>query len=258
MMCAIRSISWGIKNRASSLRWRNFLQEVKELPQNSKSSWISQHAGQVLFAQKKAVEDLRKSIFRTPGHLSVFELLLHFDKVLLATGDPMHNALEEVEKQRWIITDDYVKGVRPEVFEEEDSEDEEDEQGGGGDEGIGDGAKIPPGDGPLIIRKDRQTCLEKMMAQVIAPSYLPQLGKKFFTTKLSAAQWRTFGEIVGPSVFPWLWAESQSTSDALPEHELVAALKLLTIIKRIFLSSISETQINRLKTVISDFQRDCP
>ncbi|ODN83917.1 hypothetical protein L198_07614 [Cryptococcus wingfieldii CBS 7118] len=268
----------GVEHTRTMLRqMAEFLQEVKELPHKSTSSWISQHAGQVLRAQKKAVEDLHKSIFQTPGHLSVFDLLPHFDKVLHMTGDPMHNTLEgilpyfarrvlmkgrfcaEVEKQRRIITDDYLKGVRPEFFEEEDSEDEEDEEGGEGDEGQGDGGqkgKISPGDGPPIIRKDRQIRLEEMMAQVIVPSYLPQLGKKFFTqqAKPSAAQWRTFGEIVGPLVFPWLWAESRSTSDALPEHELVAALKLFAIIKRIFLSSISETQIKRLKTLISEFK----
>ncbi|ODN75479.1 hypothetical protein L202_06612 [Cryptococcus amylolentus CBS 6039] len=222
-----------------------FLQAVKELPQKSESSWISQHAGQVLLAQKKAVEDLLKSIFQTPGHLSVFDLLPNFDKVLHATGDPMHNALKEVEKQQRIITDKYLKGVRPEIFGEEDSEDEEDKEdkeGGEDNEGHGDRGqtgKIPPGNGPPIISKDRQICLKEMMVQVIVPSYLPQLGKKFFTqqAKPSAAQW-----------------QSWSTSNALPEHELVAALKLFAIIKRIFLSSISKTQINCLKALISEFK----
>ncbi|OXH14472.1 hypothetical protein C370_02448, partial [Cryptococcus neoformans A1-35-8] len=64
-------------------------------------------------------------------------------------------------------------------------------------------------DGKPVIPKKLLPCIEWMMEQVILPPYIDSIGKGFFTKqkKPMAAQWHTFGEILGPLVMLWLWVE---------------------------------------------------
>ncbi|OXG17023.1 hypothetical protein C366_03819 [Cryptococcus neoformans Tu401-1] len=57
---------------------------------------MSRRAGQLSKATQAHIEALEKSIFTVPGHLSAFDLLPNFDKILHAVVDPMHALLEGI------------------------------------------------------------------------------------------------------------------------------------------------------------------
>ncbi|OXG86271.1 hypothetical protein C345_00124 [Cryptococcus neoformans A2-102-5] len=105
---------------------------------------------------------------------------------------------------------------------------------------------LQPGkaDGKPVLAKKLLPCLEEMMEKVIFPPYIDRIGKGFFTkqAKPTAAQWRTFGELLGPLIFPWLWAEEATAGRHLPQEELATCLKLFAVVRSTFQSALSEAQ----------------
>ncbi|OWZ60682.1 hypothetical protein AYX14_07095 [Cryptococcus neoformans] len=87
-------------------------------------------------------------------------------------------------------------------------------------------------DGNPVLSKKNLFQLESMMGRVIVPPYIDTVGKGFFTkqAKPTASQWRTWGEILGPLLMPWLWAVERSAGVPLPDQELTAAMKLFAIV----------------------------
>lgn len=94
------------------------------------------------------------------------------------------------------------------------------------------------------------------MEKVIFPPYIDRIGKGFFTkqAKPTAAQWRTFGELLGPLIFLWLWAEEATAGRPLPQEELATCLKLFAVVRGTFQSAVSEAQVDRLRLVINEFR----
>ncbi|OWZ67976.1 hypothetical protein AYX14_05564 [Cryptococcus neoformans] len=80
-------------------------------------------------------------------------------------------------------------------------------------------------DGKPVIPKKLLPCIEWMMEQVILAPYIDSIGKGFFMKqkKPMAAQWHTFGEILGPLVMLWLWVEESEKGSPLPAEELTAS-----------------------------------
>ncbi|OWZ49815.1 hypothetical protein C356_02338 [Cryptococcus neoformans c45] len=80
-------------------------------------------------------------------------------------------------------------------------------------------------DGKLVIPEKLLPHIKWMMEQVILPPYIDSIGKGFFMKqkKSMAAQWHTFGEILGPLVMLWLWVEEAVKGSPLPAEELTAS-----------------------------------
>lgn len=271
-------------SQAMLAQQREFLRQFEQIPQTARQPHVARRAGRQTQATRAAVDTLEQSIFKVSGHLSVFDLFPNFDKVLHAVIDPMHALLEGVlpfyirrvcilgrycalPPAGWETEDD--KGsVASLSLEDEGFEDVVDRvmERGGESEDPSTMARLhqyassilPPGkaDGKPVLAKKLLPRLEEMMEKVIFPPYIDRIGKGFFTkqAKPTAAQWRTFGELLGPLIFPWLWAEEATAGRHLPQEELATCLKLFAVVRGTFQSALSEAQVDRLRLVINEFR----
>nr|KIR84856.1 hypothetical protein I308_04605 [Cryptococcus tetragattii IND107] len=116
---------------------------------------------------------------------------------------------------------------------------------------------FPPGktDGKPVLMKKLLPWLEEMMEKVIFPAYIDKIGKGFFTkqSRPTTGQWRTFAELLGPLIFPWLWVEEATAGRPLPQEELATCLKLFAVVYSTLQSAISESQVDHLHILINDF-----
>ncbi|ADV24116.1 hypothetical protein I305_02403 [Cryptococcus gattii E566] len=263
---------------------REFLKQFEEAPQTARQPHIARRAGRQTQATRAAVDTVEKSIFEVPGHLSVFDLFPNFDKVLHAVVDPMHALLEGVlpfyirrvcilgrycasPPAGWEMDDDRGS-VASLNLEDEGFEDVVDRIMERGRE-LEDpttmerlhqyaASAFPPGktDGKPVLAKKLLPRLEEMMEKVIFPPYIDKIGKGFFTkqSRPTAGQWRTFAELLGPLIFPWLWAEEATAGRPLPQEELATCLKLFAVVRGTLQSAISESQVDRLRILINDFR----
>ncbi|ODN90228.1 hypothetical protein L198_06246 [Cryptococcus wingfieldii CBS 7118] len=234
---------------------RKFLRQFDEAPQTSYQTHISRRAGRISQATQVYLEGVEKSVFKVPGHLSIFYLFPGFDKIRHAVADPMHTILEglllyyirrvlimgrlcKMPPLGWRPEDEgdaeSAVGTESEMDEEELREvheriversaaSENPRQLEGYQRAAGRALKEDLDANPIIPKK-LLTRLEAMMEQVIVPPYIDSVGKGFFTKqrKPTAAQWRTFGE-------------------------------LFAIVRYTFQSAISEAQISRLHKLIDSF-----
>lgn len=255
---------------------REFLKQFEQAPQTAQQPHVARCAGCQTQATWAAVDTMEQSIFKVPSHLSVFDLFPDFDKVQLAVVDLMHALLKGVlpfyirqvcilgrycalPPAGWEMDNDRGS-VASLNLEDEGFEDVIDRMVERGRESEDPNmiarlhqyavSVLPPGkaDGKPVLTKKLLPSLEEMMENVIFPPYIDRIGKGFFTkqAKPTAAQWRTFGELLGPLIFPWLWAEAAAAGRPLPQEELMACLKLFAVVQGTLQSAISETQVDRL------------
>lgn len=271
---------------------REFLAKFDEAPQTSYQTHVARRAGRITKASQAHVERLENAVFQVPGHLSIFDLFPNLDKLTHSVVDPMHAILEGVLPyyiRRVLILGRFC-GMPPSNWRQEEDDDvvsvhysDGEGEGGNLDELRDMHERImernassenprqvatyervaravlgrEEADGKPVIPKKLLPRIEWMMEQVVLPPYIDSIGKGFFTKqkKPTAAQWRTFGEILGPLVMPWLWAEEAVKGSPLPAEELTAILKLFAIVRYTFQSAISEAQITRLREHIDNFSR---
>ncbi|OXG86297.1 hypothetical protein C346_03595 [Cryptococcus neoformans D17-1] len=245
-------------SQAMLTQQREFLRQFEQTPQTARQPHVARCAGCQTQATQAAVDTLEQSIFKVSGHLSVFDLFPNFDKVLHAVIDPMHALLEGVLPfyiRRVCILGRYCD-LPPAGWETEDDKGSvaslslEDE----GFEDVVD--RVMERGGGQRIPVPWQDCIKEMMEKVIFPPYIDRIGKGFFTkqAKPTAAQWRTFGELLGPLIFLWLWAEEAMAGRPLPQEELATCLKLFAVVRGTFQSALSEAQVDRLRLVINEFR----
>ncbi|OXG48073.1 hypothetical protein C355_04639 [Cryptococcus neoformans Th84] len=267
-----------------------FLRQFEQAPQTARQTHVARRAGHLTKATQAHIETLEKSIFAVPGHLSALDLFPNFDKFLHAVVDPMHALLEGIlpfYMRKVLVLGRYCALPPAGWTEDEDavslcSTDSEGEGSVHGDglhevydqivEQSGSSedpraierlqqyaARVLPQskvNGKPILAQTHLYRLESMMEEVIYPPYIDRIGRKFFTklSKPTASQWRTFGEVLGPLVMPWLWAEASHQGKPLPPEELSVTLKLFAVIRYTLQSSISEAQVAQLRKHIDSFR----